>query len=122
MEERIVKVTIGGKEYSMLFSVRASQNISIKFGSIEKMGAALQAESDATNQMTTACWLLALLIQQGQKAMSLETGKQLTAPSAEDLEFLVTPGDIPRYMAAVRECIVKGSLRNIGDTEDIEGN
>ena len=121
MEERIVKVKIGGKEYAMLFSVRASQLISVKFGSIEKMGEALQAETDAQEKMTTACWLLAVLIGQGQKAMSLETGKQLTAPSAEDLEFLVTPGDIPRLLIAVRECIINGSKRTT-ETDTDEGN
>lgn len=121
MEERIVKVKIGGKEYAMLFSVRASQLISVKFGSIQKMGEALQSETDAQEKMATTCWLLAALIGQGQKAMSFETGRVYDAPSAEALECIVTPGDIPRLLTAVRECIVNGSKRTL-ETDTDEGN
>ena len=119
MEDRMTTAEIGGKKYKLLFSLAAAKEVCKKYGSLDKIGDNLmQGANEAA--IESLSWILSLLIEQGRRALELEGDTSQPKLTAEKIESLLTLGDIPALIPTVRECITRGTKRNI-HTEDETG-
>ena len=95
MEERIVSCRIGGKEYPLCLTMRATKAVTEKFGGVAEVGEKMKNASVA-EALDLVLWLLALLLREGCALRSLLHPEEpsRSAPGAEELELLLTPGDL----------------------------
>ena len=64
-------VSIGGKDYPMVFSLAATQAVVGRCGSLEKMNT-LFPGNDEANLMENLFWMLALLVNQGEISILMD--------------------------------------------------
>ena len=112
MEDRMTAVQIGGKTYKMLFSLAASKAICKKYGSLDSMGDKVMAGANEES-IESVSWMLDLLIEQGRLALHFDGDDSQQKLTQEQIETLLTVGDLADLMASVRECITRGTKRSI---------
>lgn len=61
----MAKIKIGKVEREMKFTLLALKDINIKYGSIEKMRAALSSDSDPLAVVPDLIWLITMMVNQG---------------------------------------------------------
>lgn len=120
MEDRMTAVQIGGKTYKMLFSLAASKAICKKYGSLDSMGDKVMAGANEES-IESVSWMLDLLIEQGRLALHFDGDDSQQKLTQEQIETLLTVGDLADLMVSVRECITRGMKRSI-KTEDETDN
>ena len=110
MDDRSTKITIAGKEYELVFTTKATKDVSKKYGSLEKMGEVLK-EQGVDESLNDVVWLVTLLANQGIMRKNMLENKNEPLLTTEQVEILTTPGDYNAFSEALREAIVKGTQR-----------
>lgn len=93
MTDRIVTTEVAGKPYPLCLTLRATKEITKRFGGLENLADAL-GDAELPEQLDTMTWLLSLLMTEGC-AMLCVMGEDAPPPlTAEMLEIVLTPGDL----------------------------
>jgi hypothetical protein len=118
--ERSAVITIGGKEYELILTTRATKEIARRYGGLENLGEKLMKSENFEMALDEIVWLLTLLANQSILIYNL---KNKDAPqellTEEDVELLTSPLDLAAYKNAITEAMFKGTARNVeSESED----
>ena len=114
IDERSAKITIGGEEYELVLSTRATKEIASRYGGLENLGDKLMKSENFEMAIAEIVWLVTLLANQSILIFYLknkETPKPLL--TEEEVEILTTPFEFAEYKTAITEALYKGTKRNI---------
>ena len=117
--ERATNILIGGEEYSLLLTTKATKEIAGRYGGLENLGDQLMKSENFEMAIGAIVWLIALLANQ---SILIHNLKHPDAPKAvlseEAVELLTTPLDLADYKVAITEALIKGTKRNIVSEAD----
>lgn len=117
--ERSANINIGGDEYTLLLTTKATKDIAGRYGGLENLGDKLMKSENFEMAIGEIVWLITLLANQSILVHNL---KHRDAPkellTEEMVELLTTPVDLATYKAAITEALYKGTKRNVESESD----
>jgi hypothetical protein len=117
--ERSAKITIGGEEYELILSTKATKEIAGRYGGLENLGDQLMKAENFEMALSEIVWLITLLANQSILIHNLKNKEQPKELLTEELvELLTVPADLATYKAAITQAMYKGTKRNIESEKD----
>ncbi|WP_411678071.1 hypothetical protein [Caproicibacter sp.] len=115
MEEgRGALIDIGGEEYELILTTRATKAIAGRYGGLENLGEKLMRSENFEMALDEIVWLLTLLANQSVLIYNL---KHKDAPkellTEEEVELLTSPLQLASYKNAITEAMLRGTARNV---------
>lgn len=118
-QERSAMITIGGDEYTLVLTTRATKQIAGRYGGLENLGDKLLKSENFEMAIGEIVWLITLLANQSLLIHNLKHRDALRELlTEEDVELLTSPADLATYKAAIMEALYKGTKRNIVSEDD----
>ena len=119
IEDRASVITVGGEEYTLLLTTKATREIAGRYGGLENLGDKLMKSENFEMALGEIVWLITLLANQ---SLLIHNLKHRDAPRellTEDVvELLTVPADLATYKAAITQAMYKGTKRNIESEAD----
>ena len=116
--ERSAAINIGGKEYELVLTTRATKAIAGRYGGLENLGEKLMKSENFEMALDEIVWLLTLLANQSVLIHNLKNKDGPQELLTEDkVELLTSPLDLATYKNAITEAMFKGTKRNV-ESED----
>ena len=117
--ERTAIITIGGEEYSLVLTTRATKQIASRYGGLENLGDKLMKSENFELAIGEIVWLITLLANQSILIHNLRNrDNKRELLTEEDVELLTSPVDLASYKDAITEALYKGTKRNIISEDD----
>jgi len=117
--ERSAIINIGGQEYEMILTTRATKEIAGRYGGLENLGDKLLKAENFELALDEIVWLITLLANQSVLIYNL---KHKDAPkellTEEEVELLTSPFELASYKDAITEAMFKGTARNVFSEDD----
>ena len=117
--ERSANINIGGDEYTLLLTTKATKDIAGRYGGLENLGDKLMKSENFEMAIGEIVWLITLLANQSILVHNL---KNKDAPrellTEEMVELLTAPVDLATYKVAITEALYKGTKRNVESESD----
>lgn len=118
-KERSAIILIGGEEYSLTLTTKATKEIAGRYGGLENLGEKLMKAENFEMAIGEIVWLITLLANQTILIHNLKNKDTPKEVLTEDIvELLTTPSDLATYKAAITEALYKGTKRNIESETD----
>lgn len=121
--ERSAVISIGGKDYELILTTRATKAIAGRYGGLENLGEKLMKSENFEMALDEIVWLLTLLSNQ---SILIHNLKNKDAPedllTEDEVELLTSPLDLAAYKSAITEAMFKGTKRNVESEEDNSKN
>jgi hypothetical protein len=117
-DERSSKITIGGVEYTLILTTRATKEIAKRYGGLENLGEKLMKSENFEMALDEIVWLITLLANQSLLIHNLQNKddkKELL--KEEDVEILTSPLELATYKEAIIEAMFKGTKRYVESEE-----
>ena len=112
--DRSAYVNIGGIEYEMVLTTKATKEIASRYGGLENLGDKLMKSENFEMALGEIIWLIALLSNQSILIHNLKNPNEKKELLTEEmLELLTSPVDLADYKNAIMEAMFKGTKRNI---------
>lgn len=112
-------ITIGGEEYELILTTRATKEIAARYGGLEKLGDKLLKEQNFEMALSEIVWLITLLANQSILIYNLHNrANPKPVLTEEDVELLTVPSDLAEYKNAITEAMYRGTKRYIISEED----
>ena len=114
MDERSAFINIGGEQYELILTTKATKAIAGRYGGLENLGEKLMKSENFELALDEVVWLLTVLANQSILIYNLrhkDALKELL--TEEELELLTSPLDLASYKNAITEAMFKGTARNI---------
>ena len=112
--ERSAIVNIGGTEYEMILTTRATKEIAGRYGGLENLGQKLMKSENFEMAIDEVVWLITLLANQSVLIHNLKNPDNKKEPlTAEVVELLTSPLELAAYKNAIMEAMFKGTKRNV---------
>jgi len=117
--ERSAKINIGGNEYELVLTTRATKAIAGRYGGLENLGEKLMKSENFEMALDEIIWLITLLANQSILIHNLRN-KNTPAEllTEEEVELLTTPLELAEYKNAITEAMLKGTKRNVESEEE----
>ena len=119
VDERSAVINVGGTEYELVLTTKATKEIAGRYGGLENLGDKLMKNENFEMAIEEIVWLITLLANQSILIHNLKhkdsPKEQLTA---EEVELLTVPSDLAEYKSAITEALYKGTKRNIESEAD----
>ncbi|MEE0873103.1 MAG: hypothetical protein UIH27_06485, partial [Ruminococcus sp.] len=112
-------INIGGEEYELLLTTRATKEIAGRYGGLENLGDRLMSSDNFEEALGEIIWLITLLANQSiliHNIMHKDNPKALL--TEDEVEILTTPHDLTEYKSAITEALFKGTQRNVESEND----
>lgn len=117
--ERSATITVGGEEYTLLLTTRATKEIAGRYGGLENLGDKLMKSENFEMAISEIVWLITLLANQSILVFNLRHKDQPKDLLTEEMvELLTTPADLAGYKAAITEALYKGTQRHVESEPD----
>ena len=117
--ERSAVITIGGNDYELLLTTKATKEIAERYGGLENLGDKLMKSENFEMAITEIVWLITLLANQSILIHNLtHKDDQKELLTEEAVELLTTPLDLVQFKTAISEALFKGTKRNVVSEED----
>lgn len=117
--ERSAVITIGGNDYELLLTTKATKEIAGRYGGLENLGDKLMKSENFEMAITEIVWLITLLANQSILIHNLTNkDEQKELLTEEAVELLTTPLDLAQFKTAISEALFKGTKRNVVSEED----
>ena len=114
MDERTAMVTIGGVEYEMLLTTRATKQIAGRYGGLENLGEKLMKAENLEKALDEIVWLITLLCNQPILVHNLKHPEDKKPElTADEVELLTSPMELTDYKDAIMEAMYRGTKRNV---------
>ena len=119
MDERSAVIEIGGVEYELLLTTRATKEIAKRYGGLEKLGEKLMKNENFEAAIGEIVWLITTLANQSILIFNYKNkGSEKPLLTEEEVELLTTPLDLAGYKTAITEALFKGTKRNVESEAD----
>ncbi|MDS1028941.1 hypothetical protein RDV78_00310 [Bacillota bacterium LX-D] len=119
LSERSAAINIGGKEYELVLTTRATKAIAGRYGGLENLGEKLMKSENFEMALDEIVWLLTLLANQSILIHNLKNKDDLQGLLTEDeVELLTSPLDLAAYKTAITEAMFRGTKRNVESEEE----
>jgi GGDEF domain-containing protein len=116
--ERVSLIRIGGDEFRLVLTTRATKEISKRYGGLENLGDKLLKAENFEMALEEIVWLITLLANQSILIDNLVSSKEKHKLLTEEaVELLTTPAELAAYKDAISEAMFKGTQRFI-ESED----
>ena len=103
MDERAVSINIGGKDYELILTTRATKAIASRYGGLENLGEKLMKSENFEQALDEVVWLIVTLANQSVQIFNLRNkGSEKPLLTAEEVELLTTPTDLATY----KDCLL----------------
>lgn len=119
MTDRAAMIEIGGREYELLLTTKATKEIAVRYGGLDHLGDKLMKSENFEMALSEIVWLITLLANQSIQRSNLlnkETPKPLL--TEEEVEILTSPYELAGYKAAITAAMYAGTKRNIESEDD----
>ncbi len=120
MNDRGTTVNIGGEEYEMLLTTKATKEIAKRYGGLENLGDRLMSTENFEQALDEIVWLIVLLCNQPIEIHNLKSEDKKPLLTAEELELLTLPADLAKYKDAIMAAMTKGTNRVIQSEDDLK--
>ena len=121
--ERAASITIGGKEYELVLTTRATKEIAKRYGGLANLGDKLMKAENFENALDELIWLIALLANQSiliHNFQHPEDKRDLL--TEETIELLTSPHELAVYKDAIMESMFRGTKRFVESEPEPEKN
>ena len=116
--ERSAVIQIGGTDYEMILTTRATKEIAGRYGGLENLGQKLMKSENFEMAIDEVVWLITLLANQSILIHNLRNpGEKKDLLTAESVELLTTPMELAACKTAIMEAMCRGTKRNV-ESED----
>jgi len=117
--ERKAMINIGGTDYELILTTRATKEIAKRYGGLENLGEKLMKSENFEMALEEIVWLLTLLANQSLLINNLKNPTNKKDLLTEDLlELLTSPLELASYKNAITDAMFKGTKRNIESEDD----
>ena len=117
-DERSSVITIGGNEYELLLTTKATKEIAKKYGGLSNLGDKLVKSENYEDAIGEIVWLIVTLANQPILIFNYKNkGNEKPLLTEDEVELLTTPQDIASFKDAITEALLKGTKRNIESVE-----
>ena len=117
--DRSATISIGGEDFELILTTRATKEIAKRYGGLENLGEKLMKSENFEMALDEIVWLIALLANQSILIFNL---KNKDAPKSllteEEVELLTSPMDLANCKEAITEAMFRGTKRNIESEDD----
>ena len=117
--ERSSVINIGGKEYELLLTTKATKEIAGRYGGLENLGDKLMKSENFEEALGEIVWLITLLANQSiliHNLKNTENKKELL--TEEMVELFTSPSELGDYKESISEALNKGTTRNVESEAD----
>lgn len=118
-DERSAVINIGGMDFELMLTTRATKEIGKRYGGLENLGDKLMKSKNFEMALDEITWLIALLANQ---SILIHNLKHKDAPKAllteEEIELLTSPLELADYKNAIMESMYRGTKRNVVSEAD----
>lgn len=117
--ERSSVINIGGEDYELILTTRATKEIAGRYGGLENLGDKLMKSENFEMAITEVVWLITILANQAILIHNLQhRDEPKPLLSEEEVELLTVPSDLAGYKAAITEALYRGTKRNVESEPD----
>ena len=117
--ERSAVIVVGGEEYTLMLTTKATKEIAGRYGGLENLGEKLMKSENLEMAIGEIVWLITLLANQPILIHNIKHKDQPKELLTEEMvELLTVPADLATYKAAITEALYKGTKRNIESEAD----
>ena len=113
-KNRTAAINIGGEEYTLILTTKATKEIAARYGGLENLGDKLMKSENFEMALGEIVWLITLLANQ---AILIHNLKNKSNPrdvlTEDDVELLTVPADLADYKEAITEALYNGTKRNV---------
>lgn len=121
--ERSTGITIGGVEYEMLLTTKATKEIAKRYGGLSNLGEKLMKSENFEMALDEIVWLITLLANQSVLIHNLQNSKAKRDLLTEDtVELLTSPLELANYKNSIMEAMLRGTKRDVESEEDSSKN
>ena len=118
-EDRASVINVGGEEYTLLLSTKATKEIAGRYGGLENLGDSLMKSENFEMAIGEIVWLITLLANQSILVHNLKNKDDKRDLLTEEMvELLTVPADLATYKSAIMDALYKGTKRNIESEAD----
>lgn len=117
--ERSASIMIGGDEYTLTLTTKATKEIAGRYGGLENLGEKLMKSENFEMAIGEIVWLITLMANQSILIHNLKNKDQPRDLLTEEIvELLTVPADLATYKSAITEALYRGTKRNIESESD----
>lgn len=118
-DDRSAVISIGGEEYALILTTRATKEIAKRYGGLENLGDKLMKAESFELAIDEVVWLLTLLANQSILIHNLQNPNEMKELLTEEtVELLTSPLELASYKNAITEAMFKGTARNVVSESD----
>lgn len=119
ISDRASVINIGGEEYTLMLTTRATKEIAGRYGGLENLGDSLMKSENFEMAIGEIVWLITLLANQSILIHNLKHRDDPRELLTVDMvELLTVPADLATYKSAIMDALLKGTKRNVESEED----
>lgn len=117
--ERSAIIKIGGAEFQMVLTTRATKEIAKRYGGLSNLGEKLMKNENFEMALDEVVWLITLLANQSVYIHNLQHPEEKREPLTEAaVELLTTPFELADYKNSIMEAMMKGARREVESEDD----
>ncbi|GLY11492.1 hypothetical protein [Pseudobacillus badius] len=121
IDERSASITIGGKDYELILTTKATKEIAKRYGGLENLGEKLMKAENFEMALDEIVWLITLLANQSIHIHNRLNEDKKEVLTEDDVELLTSPVEMATFKDAIMEAMFKGTKRTIkSEEEDIK--
>ena len=123
IDDRSAVIAIGGVEYKLILTTKATKAIAARYGGLENLGEKLMKSENFELALDEIVWLITLLANQSVLIYNLghkDAPKPLLIE--EEVELLTSPVELASYKNSITEAMFKGTARNVVSEGDASKN
>lgn len=122
-DERSAKITIGGQDYELILTTKATKEIAKRYGGLSNLGEKLMKSENFEMALDEVVWLITLLANQSVLVHNLQNSAKKRDLLTEDaVELLTSPLELSDYKNCIMEAMFKGTKRNIESEDESSKN
>lgn len=120
--ERSALINIGGKEYEMLLTTKATKEIAKRYGGLSNLGEKLMKSENFEMALDEIVWLITLLANQSVLVHNLQNQKKKELLTQDTVELLTSPFELAEYKNAIMDAMYRGTKRHVESEEEPSKN
>lgn len=116
--DRSTTIEIGGVEYELILTTKATKEIAKRYGGLENLGEKLMKSENFEMALDEIIWLITLLANQSLLIHNLKNADKKALLTEDEVELLTTPLQLADYKNAITEAMFKGTTRHVLSADD----